>query len=454
MSASPNPQGDELLAIAERVATQAKKGELIEAYVGRASDTHVRTYAGEVEQLESAQSQGIGVRVVVDGRTGFAYAGTLDADAIADVLAEARDNASFGTPDEFAGLAEPDGVPTADLDLWNDQLASLPTEQKIAMTLELEKLTAASDPRITVESADYSDVLAEGAIASSIGMRGYGRETGCYVMVSTLATQGNETQTGYGYSVGRGAGEIDITKAAADAVDRATRLLGATKPQSGRVNVVFDPMVSAQFLRILSSALNGEAVLKGRSFLADRLGDEIASPLLTLIDDPTDPRAFSATTLDGEGLATRRNMLIDKGVLQMFVHNSYSARRAGTRSTGSAVRGGFKGTPGVGCIALQIAPGAGTQADLVRHAGDGILVQSVSGMHSGVNPVSGDFSTGASGLLIRNGELGGPVREFTIASTIQKMLKDISAVGADVDWLPSGTAGVSLVVRDVTMSGS
>lgn len=442
-----------LLDIARRVAEQARSGEQVEAYVGRASDTHVRVYEGDVEQLESAQSQGIGVRVIVDGRQGFAYAGTLDDDALAEVLAEARDNAAFGTPDEYAGLAEPDGVAVADLDLWRDELASLSTDRKIAMTLDLEARTRSSDSRVVVESADYSDVMAEGAIASNRGISVYGRETGCYVMVSTLATEGDDTQTGYGFSVGRSFDELDLAKAAADGVDRATRLLGATKPSSGRVTVVFDPWVTGQFLRVLSSAINGEAVLKGRSFLADRLGEEMASPLLTLLDDPTDPRAFSATTLDAEGLATRRNLLIDQGVLKMFVHNAYSARRAGTRSTGSAVRGGFKGTPGVGCVALQLQPGTATQRELVAEVGEGILVQQVTGMHSGVNPVSGDFSTGASGLLIRGGDLGAPVREFTIASTIQRMLRDVSAVGGDLEWLPMGAAGVSLVIRDVTMSG-
>ena len=141
-------------------------------------------------------------------------------------------------------------------------------------------------------------------------------------------------------------------------------------------------------------------------------------------------------------------------MLQQFVHSSYSARRAGVASTGNAVRGGFKGSPGVGCLALQLVPGARDQAALVADVADGVLIQSVSGIHSGVNPISGDFSTGAAGLMITNGELGAPVREFTIASTLQRMLLDIAEVGSDVDWLPMRAAGVSLVIHDVTMSGA
>jgi PmbA protein len=216
---------------------------------------------------------------------------------------------------------------------------------------------------------------------------------------------------------------------------------------------VLDPWVTAQFLGILAFTLNGEAVLKGRSLFADRLGDEVASTLLTLVDDPTDVRAFTATDTDGEGLATRRNVLIEDGVLRQFVHNAYTARRAGTVSTGSAVRG-FKSTPAVGCMATSVLPGAHTQAELVRMAGEGVLVQDVAGLHSGVNPVSGDFSTGAEGLRIRGGELAEPVREFTIASTLQKMLHDVVAVGSDLQWLPMPAAGVSLVINDVTLSGA
>jgi PmbA protein len=176
--------------------------------------------------------------------------------------------------------------------------------------------------------------------------------------------------------------------------------------------------------------------------------------MVTLVDDPTDPRAYTASEVDGEGLATRRTTLIEDGILWSFVDNSYTARRRGTASTGNATRGGFKGTPGCGALALQLRPGTRTQAELVASVDDGILVDDVSGLHSGVNPVSGDFSTGATGLAISRGTLGGPQREFTIASTLQKMLQDLQEIGGDVQWLPMGATGVSLVLSDVTVSGT
>ncbi len=449
------PGGSELLEVGDRVVALAQGGEQVEAVVLRSSDTEVRVYEGEIESFSSAQSQGVGVRVIVDGRQGFAYAGTLDDDVLAETVAEARDNAAFGEPDEFNGLAEPDGVGVAELDLYREALLSVPTDDKISLAQQLEVAVKAADARITgVESAEYVDSVGDMAVVTSTGIRTSGRETACYVAAYVLAEEDGDTQTGFGFSVGREPSDLDVAKAAADAADRATRLLGATKPASGRVTVIFDPYVTAQFLAILGSTLSGEAVLKGRSLFADRIGESVGAAQLTLVDDPTDTRAFTAGQTDGEGLATRRNVLIEGGTLRQFVHNTYTGRRSGTASTGSAIRGGFKSTPGAGCQAVSLLPGELSQDALIAQVGDGILVQSVSGLHSGVNPVSGDFSTGAEGLRIAGGAVGEPLREFTIASTIQKMLGDVAAVGADLEWLPMSAAGVSLVIGDVTISGA
>ncbi len=294
----------------------------------------------------------------------------------------------------------------------------------------------------------------ESAVATSTGIASSTRETGCYLATYALAEADGETQTGFGFSIGREPTELDPAVAAKDAAERATRLLGSTKPATARLTVVLDPWVTAQLLGIVGHTLTGESVLKGRSMFAERLGEEVATGSITLLDDATNPEAFTASMVDGEGLATRATPLISDGVLTGFLHNSYSGRRSGSASTGSAVRAGFKGAPGVGAHALALAPGDRSQADLVADIDDGFLVQGVAGLHSGVNPVSGDFSTGAEGLRIRNGEVAEPVREVTIASTIQRLLQDVVAIGNDVEWLPMSAAGVSLVVADVTMSGA
>ncbi|MDA8061378.1 MAG: TldD/PmbA family protein, partial [Actinomycetota bacterium] len=348
----------ELLEIATRVAGWAREGEQVEAYVARGRDTDIDVFGGEVESLSSAESAGIGIRVVTGSRQGFAYAGSLDPEMLGETLAEARDNAGFATAEEWVGLAEPDGVEPAELDLWRDELASYPTSEKVARAIELEAAVRAADPRIrAVQSAGWGDSAVETAVATSTGVVAVGRRTVCSVSTFVAAGDGDQTQTGYGWSVGRSPSEVDVERAGADAVERATRLLGAIKPPSRHLTVVLEPLVTASLLALVASTLDGEAVQKGRSMFADRLGQPVASGVLTLVDDPTDPDAFGAATYDAEGLATRRNVLIGDGVLRRFVYDTYSARRAGTTSTGSAVRAGYKSGPRPGTRALSPVPG-------------------------------------------------------------------------------------------------
>jgi PmbA protein len=445
----------ELLDIAQRIAASAEPGEEVEAYVSWHRETEIRVFEAGIESLSSAESSGIGIRVVAGGRQGFAYVGTLDESLARETLAEARDNAAFATVDEHAGLARPDGHGAVDLELWSDALAAFPSDRKIGLAIELDRLVRAGDRRIRqVVSSDYGDGASEAAIATSTGISAQSRKTTCFISADAVAGEGDDTQTGAGYSVGRGPEDLNIEDASRDAIDRATRLLGATKPASARLSVVFDRRVTATLLSILSGTLSGEDVVKGRSLFAGRLGEEVAVPTFTLVDDPTNPLAYGAARYDAEGLACRRNALIEAGKLSAFLYDSYSARLAATTSTASAVRGGYKTGPGVGARALALEPGTRSQDDIVALVGDGLFVQEISGVHSGVNPVSGDFSVGAEGLMIRNGALAEPVREITIASTIQRILLGILAIGNDVEWLPSSAAGVSLAIADLSMSGA
>ena len=448
-----SPQEEELADLAAKVAAEATDGEQVEAFVGSSTSTSVRVHGGEIESLTQASSSGIGVRVVRDGRQGFAYAGSLDPQVIAEVLADARDNAAYAEPEEWVGLAEPDGVVPVELDLWRDALADMPTDRKVALALELERAVKARDPRVTgVRVAAWGDGSGVGAVATSTGILVAGRSTFCHLSVQALATHGDETKTGYGVSVGRQPDDVDLDEAADDAADRATRLLGAVQPASGTVTLVLEPRMAATLLGVVAGTLNGESVLKGRSPFADRVGEAIASPLVTLVDDPTDPASLGADSHDGEGLATRRVSLIENGVLAGFLHNTMTGRRAGVPSTASAVRG-FRSTPGVGAQALAIATGEGTLDQLIAGVDHGVLVQSMTGLHSGVNPVSGDFSVGVEGLMLRRGAAAEPIREATVASTLQRLLLDVAAVGGEREWTPGGTGAAALVIPGVTLSG-
>lgn len=451
---------DELLDLAQSVVAQARPGEGMEVYVTRGTETEVRAYEGEVESLTSADSSGVGIRLVLgdaDGsgsQVGFAWAGSLEPEVIAATLADARDNARFATPDPDVVLAVPDGVEAVELDQWDDGVSNTPMEKKVALAIELERATRAADPRVRqVSSADYSDSRVEVALASTTGITSSRRRTSASLSVDAIVGEGAETQTGGGFSVGRGPADLVPGEAMDEAVLRATRMLGAQKPRSAHCTVVFDPRVVSTLLGVIASALSGEAVVKGRSFFAGRIGETIAAGGITLVDDPTDFRAYGASSHDGEGLACRRNVLISEGVLRMFVYDTVSARRAGAVSTGSAVRGGFAGTPGAGCRALVLSPGTKGPDEILATIGEGLYVQSISGIHSGVNTVSGDFSVGAEGLMIEGGKLGQPVREVTVASTLQRMLQSVVEIGADLRWLPGVAAGQTLAVADMALSG-
>jgi PmbA protein len=450
----------DLMELATSVVEQAQAGEGMEVFVTRGTENEVRAYDGAVESLTSADSSGVGIRIVLDGpdgegsRLGFAWAGSLDPDVVQAALSDARDNARYATPDPDVVLAEPDGQTAVEQDLWDEGVITTPMEDKIALALELERATRGADPRVRqVSSADYSDGRVEVALASTTGIRSTSRRTTAFLSVDAIAGEGADSQTGTGFSVGRSPVGLDPDEAMGDAVLRATRLLGAQKARSGRCTVVFDPRVVSTLLSVVSSALSGEAVVKGRSFFAGRIGETVANAAVTLTDDPTDSRAFSASAYDGEGLACRRNVLISDGVLRMFVYDTVSARRAQVSSTGSAVRGGFSGTPSAGCRALVLTPGELSPEEILALVGDGLYVQSVTGMHSGVNPVSGDFSVGAEGLMIRGGALAEPVREVTVASSLQRMLQSVVGIGRDLRWLPGVAAGQTLAIADMQLSG-
>jgi PmbA protein len=450
----------DLLGVARRVAGDAESGEQVEAYVLRSRDVDVKVFGGEVESLAVAEVEGVGVRVIVDWRQGYAWAGSLDDDVITDTLMEARDNAAFGAPDESYVLASPpdvDGIAPPVLDLWRDDVLSTPTADKVALALELEAAVRAADPLVRgVESASYGDAAVEAAVANSLGVEASTRRTSAACSAFAMAGEDTLTQTGSGFSAGRSFAEVDPREAARDAAARAVRLLGAKPMLSGRVPVVLDPLVTRSLLALIGGALSGEAIVKGRSLFVGREGEAVAAPRITLADDPTLADAFGAATHDAEGVPTRRVELIAGGRFDAVLHNVHTARRAGepARTTGSAVRGGFKSPPGVGARALHLVPGELGADEILALVDHGLYVQSVSGLHSGTNPVSGDFSVGAVGLVVRDGAFAEPVREVTIASTLQRILHDIEVVGADLTWLPGGAAGMTLLIGDMSVSGA
>lgn len=443
----------ELPEVADELVSLAQHNEQIEVCLSRSRSTTVKAYSGQVESVRSGMSEGVGIRVIVNGQQGFATAGSLDHQVLAHVLEEARGNLQFAESDPDQGLAEPDGVESPNLDLVDPEVLKMSDDQKASIAVELEQRCLSADPRVSsVRSAAWSDGWGEFALASTNGISVYAEGGSCSIGVQPLAVEGSETQIGYAGDAARRPDLLDLDRVVTEAVEGATAMLGASKPISERLTVVFEPGVTSAFLGTIAGSLTGDRVVKGRSPFAERLGEQVGASKLTLFDDPTNIDSLGADNHDGEGLAARKNMIIQNGVLSQFLHNSYTARRSGTSSTGSAVRGA-RSTPSVGLHALCLEPGVDDREALFKKVGNGVFVRGVNGLHSGVNPVSGDFSVGAYGHKIRNGALAEPFSEATIASTLQRMLLDVAIIGGDFEFLPNGSGMSSIAIDDIALSG-
>jgi PmbA protein len=437
---------DVIDAVLERAA--ARGATDVEAYGERSTSHRIKVYRQEVEQLTAAQRRGVGVRVFSAGAVGHAYTSDLSDGALDDVVRRAIDNAAVSDPDEFAALPEPAGAP-ADVDPFDPRLVAATDAQRIAVALEVEATALAADPRVkTVEDTMYVDGDGEVFIASTSGVRGSYRAGQCYAFAYVLAEQEGQVETGYAYSVGRALEELDPAAVGAEATGRATRLLGATKCPSMKAPVILDPFVSAAFFGVLSSALTADAVQKNRSLFAGREGERVAGELLELVDDGTLADGLESAPFDGEGVPSGRTSLIAGGVLQGFLYDTYTARKAGRASTGNGLRGGYSGLPGVRPTNLVVAGPATPLDEIVAGMERGVLVTDAVGIHSGANPISGEFSVGISGVRIEGGEFTTPVHEVTLAGDIVGMLTGIRALGDDARWVPGGSILTPSVVID------
>ena len=437
---------DVIDAVLERAA--ARGATDVEAYGEQSTSHRIKVYRQEVEQLTAAQRRGVGVRVFSAGAVGHAYTSDLSDGALDDVVRRAIDNAAVSDPDEFAALPEPAGAP-ADVDPFDPRLVAATDAQRIAVALEVEATALAADPRVkTVEDTMYVDGDGEVFIASTSGVRGSYRAGQCYAFAYVLAEQEGQVETGYAYSVGRALEELDPAAVGNEATGRATRLLGATKCPSMKAPVILDPFVSAAFFGVLSSALTADAVQKNRSLFAGREGERVAGELLELVDDGTLADGLESAPFDGEGVPSGRTPLIAGGVLQGFLYDTYTARKAGRASTGNGLRGGYSGLPGVRPTNLVVAGPATPLDEIVAGMERGVLVTDAVGIHSGANPISGEFSVGISGVLIEGGEFTTPVHEVTLAGDIVGMLTGIRALGDDARWVPGGSILTPSVVID------
>jgi PmbA protein len=428
-----------------------------EAYASEDRGREVRAHGGEVESLTAATQCGVGVRAWIGRRAGYAFGTDLSQTGIAAIAARAAEAARVADEDEFAGPPAPGAEPVAELELSDPAVAEWPTAEVADLALAVERAALEADSRIAgVEQAVYADSAERIAVASSTGVGGEYERSSCYAYVQALAEGEAGRETGLGFGLGRGPAALDSNAIGREGAERATAMIGAGKPESRTCPVVLDPTVAASFVALLGKALSAGAVQRGRSPFAEKVGSEVAGDAFVLRDDGLDPGGPASSPFDGEGLARRRTTLIEGGALHTYLYDTYTARRGVAGSTGNAGRGDYRSQPSVAPSNLVVAPGTLAFEDLLGEAGEGICVTDVAGLHSGVNPVSGVFSVGASGRAIRRGEPAEPLREFTIAGDLASMLRAVRAAGADARWVPFGGSvnTPSLLIGELTVAGS
>jgi PmbA protein len=448
----------ELSATAGRAveaALGAGAGEA-EAYASQNSGREVRVHGGEVESLTAATQSGVGVRAWIGGRTGYAYGTDLSAAGVAAIAARAAEAAAVADEDESAAPPRPApvealaGLSDPSVDAWT-------TARAAELALTVESAALAADSRVAgVEQAVYADSAERVAIASSTGVAGEYEASDCFAYLQALAEGEGGRESGLGFGLARGPEGLDPEAIGTEGAERATAMIGAVKPASRSCPVVLDPTVAASFAGLIGGALGANAVQRGRSPFAGRLGEELASEVLALHDDGRDPGGSASAPFDGEGVPRRRTALIEGGRLRAFLYDTYTANREGGSSTGNAARQGYRSQPSVSASNLVVAPGSLSFAELLGEAGEGVFVTDVAGLHSGVNPVTGVFSVGASGRAVRAGELAEPLREFTIAGDLVSMLGSVRAAGAESRWVPFGgsISTPPLLIGAMAISGS
>jgi PmbA protein len=433
----------------------ARGAKAAEVYAEQSVTRRVKVFRGAVEELTSARRKGVGLRVFQDGSVGYAYASDVSDESLAEVVDTALANARVADRDSDSVLPAPRDEP-AQVDVFDPGLEQATDEQRIDLALAVERAARAADPRVkSVDESVYADGDAQVFLANSGGVRGHFREGHCYAYAYVLGEQDGQVETGLSFTVGRKPADLDPRRCGVEAATRAVELLGATKLKTTKTTVVLDPFVAASFFGVLSSALTAEAVQKGRSLFAGRVGEQVAGRGVTLTDDGLHPDGLASAPFDGEGVPCRRTPLISGGALQGFLHNVKTGHRDGRDSTGNGVRGSYQTIPGVGPTNLVLSGPQIRFDELIGAIEHGVLVTNAIGIHSGANPVSGEFSVGISGLLIEAGRVGAPVREVTMAGDIVSMLRSIVALGDDARWVPSGSIFTpSVVIEGVSIGGA
>ncbi|HEX7212683.1 MAG TPA: TldD/PmbA family protein [Methylomirabilota bacterium] len=440
--------------LADLLAQATRKGATAaDAFVVQDQAFSAQVRLGQVDTVKHARDQHVALRVFVGRSVAAASTSDLTAEAMTRLVDEAVSLARVTSPDELAGL--PDAGLLArdvpDLDLHDPHGHDLPPEGKIELARRCEAAALEADPRITnSEGGDFGDRRARYAYATSHGFSGEYRTSSFSLAVAPVAAENGEMQRDYWYHGTRKRAALerpeDIGRVAAR---RTLRRLGARRVKTTEVPVIFDPDMAASLVRHIAGAASGPALYRRASFLVGKLGERIAAPSITVVDDGTIPGALGSRPFDGEGLPVRRTVVVDRGVLSSYLLDTYSGRKLGLPSTHHAARDGSGVS--VSTTNLYLAAGDTDPVEMIRSVKSGLYVTELIGF--GVNGVTGDYSRGAVGLWIENGELAYPVEEITVAGNLLDMFHAVEAVGNDLVFRDRTTAPTVMIGR-MTVAGA
>jgi len=439
------------------VKRAAASGVQAEAIITQDSETQIKVSKGEVEQLSQSSSRGLGVRVIDGGKTGYAYTSDLSEAGVESTWRTALELAAVATPDALRGLPEPRPISSEDLEIWDESLPNIPTSDKIELIKEVERGALDYDPRVILaEFCIYGDNINHVYLANSRGFAGqYGRTVTFAEVMGIARGDDGEMTNAFGLGASNFFRDLNAREIGREAGEKAVSLLGGKPVETQVGTVVLDYFVGAQILAALAQALSAESWQKKRSFLLDRMGQQVGSDMVTLMDNGRLKRGLASAPFDGEGVPTAATRLVDEGVLQNLTYDSYAAAKAGVQSTGNAARAGHRSLPGLGPSNFYMQPGNVSREEIIAGVEKGLYVISVM-QTGGIDPVTGDCSMGANGLWIENGKIVGPVGGVTVATTLDGFLNNITQVGNDLRMVPFfGSIGVpTLRVDNVTIGGS
>ncbi|WP_437281025.1 metallopeptidase TldD-related protein [Sorangium sp. So ce375] len=451
-------QVEELMALAEQVVTRARKGgaDVAEAIARSGSELTTKVRLGEPELVEEAVHKGLGMRIIKKQRVALTSTSDLTPRGIDRFVADALELADISQEDAFAGPADPELIakgPLPALDLYDPSGGEITAAQAIEIARRGEQAARDADPRITnSEGATFSRSAGAFALVLSGGFRGGFAGSYAQLVVSPIADDsGDKKRRGFYFTGRRHLADLDAPDAVGrEAARRTLRKLGARKVATCEAPVVFDPDAARSMIGLLGSCIMGSSIWRKSSYLVGREGTRIASDLITIVDDPLIPRAPGSRPFDGEGLLARRNVVVEQGVLKTYLCDSYSGRKLKRPPTASASRGAGGGV-GPSTSNFMLRPTSTPAAEIVRSTSRGLYVTEMMGF--GFNAVTGDFSRGASGFWIENGELAYPVSEVTISLNLDELLQRIDAVGDDLD-LRTSTSSPTFRVSSMTIAGS